>query len=218
MITVSKSENLVPAALIFLSIVPILAGGERLLELSFGAELTEDNARFFASPTPVTIHILSVSLYCILGALQFAPKIRRWNPTWHRKAGRLLIPSGLVAALSGLWMTQFYSPVEFSGPILYWIRILVGSAMAGSICLGLAAIRRRDFLQHSAWMIRGYALGLGAGTQVLTGIAVLVLGLQGELAVNLYMGVGWGINIVVAEWVIRMRSKQASLEFTPIRV
>jgi hypothetical protein len=40
--------------------------------------------------------------------------------------------------------------------------------MAASIVLALVAVRRRDFASHGAWMIRGYAIGLGAGTQVLT--------------------------------------------------
>ena len=43
--------------------------------------------------------------------------------------------------------------------------------MAVSIVLGYAAIRRGDVIQHRAWMMRGYAIGLGAGTQVLTQLA-----------------------------------------------
>ena len=44
--------------------------------------------------------------------------------------------------------------------------------MALAIVLGLAAIRRRDIARHRAWMIRGYAIGLGAGTQALTHAAL----------------------------------------------
>lgn len=40
--------------------------------------------------------------------------------------------------------------------------------MEACIILALLAIRRRDFASHGAWMIRGYAIGLGAGTQLLT--------------------------------------------------
>ena len=36
------------------------------------------------------------------------------------------------------------------------------------LVLGLRAILRRDVPTHRAWMIRAYALGLGAGTQVVT--------------------------------------------------
>ncbi len=54
------------------------------------------------------------------------------------------------------------------GAILYGLRLLFGSAMLLSILLGVAAIRRRDFAQHGDWMLRGYAIGMGAGTQMLT--------------------------------------------------
>ena len=43
-----------------------------------------------------------------------------------------------------------------------------GSAMLVTIVLAFAAIRRRDIARHRAWMIRSYAIGLVAGTQVFT--------------------------------------------------
>ena len=202
----TRADRLVPAALIALSAVPVAAGAVRLVGLAAGAEITPENARFFAAPLPVVLHILSVSLYCVLGALQFAPGFRRRRPGWHRGAGRLLVPLGLVAALSGLWLTQFYPPVEHDGPLLYVIRLVVGSAMVLFICLGFAAIRRRDIARHRAWMMRGYAIGLGAGTQALTHLPwFLFEGIQGELSRALLMAAGWIINLAVAEAVIRNR-------------
>ncbi len=203
----TKANWLVPSTLIALSAVPVVAGAVRLVGLVGGAEITPDNARFFAVPLPVVLHILSVSLYCILGALQFAPAFRRRRPDWHRAAGRLLVPCGLVAALSGLWMTQFYPPVDGDGDLLYGFRLLFGSAWVLFIVLGLAAIRRRDIAQHSAWMMRGYANGLGAGSQALTYLPwFLIVGTPpGELSKALLMGTGWAINLAVAEWFIRRR-------------
>lgn len=200
----ARADRLVPAALIALSVIPVAAGVVRLGELTGGAEITPENARFFAAPLPAVLHILSVSLFCIPGAFQFAPGIRRRRPGWHRGAGRLLVPCGLVAALSGLWMTQFYPPVMGDGPLLYGIRLVVGSAMTLFIVLGFTAIRRRDIARHRAWMMRGYALGLGAGTQALTHLPwFLFPGIQGELTRALLMGAGWVINLAVAEWIIR---------------
>jgi hypothetical protein len=90
------------------------------------------------------------------------------------------------------------------GGILLWtIRILVGSTMAASIVLGFTAIRRRDIAAHRAWMIRAYALGLGAGTQTITqGIGEGLFG-TGSLSTALSMGSAWAINATVAEWIIR---------------
>ncbi|MFC6578148.1 DUF2306 domain-containing protein [Planomonospora parontospora] len=151
----------VPAMLILLSAVPVVAGAARLTELTGGAEITPENARFFAVPLPVVLHIVSVSVYSVLGAFQFAPGFRRRRPGWHRAAGRVLVPSGLVAALTGLWMTVFYPYPAGGSDLLSGIRLVFGTAMALSIVLGFAAIRRRDVVRHRAWMIRGYAIGLG---------------------------------------------------------
>jgi uncharacterized membrane protein len=216
------AEWLVPAALIVLSLIPVIAGAVRITELTGGAEVTPDNARFFASPLPVVLHILSASLYSILGAFQFVPSFRRRRRSWHRAAGWLLIPCGLAAGLSGLWMTLFYPWPEGDGELLYGLRLLFGSAMVLSIVLGIVAIRRRDFVGHGAWMIRGYAIGLGAGTQVLTLLAgELIAGPPNELSRALLMGAAWVINLAVAEWIIRKQparpARPASAVVAPLR-
>jgi uncharacterized membrane protein len=203
----TKSDWLVPAALIALSIVPAVAGTVRLAELAGGGNVTPENARFFAAPLPVVLHIPAVMVYSMLGAFQFSRSFRRRRPGWHRAAGRILIPCGLVAALSGLWMARFYPWPQGDGQALYVERLVFGSAMVASIVLAVDAIRRRDFASHGVWMIRAYAIGMGAGTQVLTHLPwfVLVGAKPGELPRAVLMGAGWAINVVVAEWIIRRR-------------
>src|SRR5687768_1607526 len=86
-----RANWLLPAALLVLSAVPVAFGVVRLVELALGAEITPENARFFAAPVPIALHALSAILFCVLGAFQFAPGFRRRMPSWHRAAGRLLI-------------------------------------------------------------------------------------------------------------------------------
>lgn len=208
------ADWLVPMGLILLSLVPAVGGSFRLAELGLGVETSlPDSERIASAPIPIVIHIVSVVIYSILGAFQFASRKRRrfiWQrPGWHRIAGRILIPSGFIVALSGLWMTQF-SPLPWFdiGP-LYWVRMLVGFGMICSLVLATVAIQRRDFAQHGAWMTRAYALALGAGTQVFTAIPwFLYPSIQSELSRAVMMGAAWLINILVAEWVIwKRRSK-----------
>jgi uncharacterized membrane protein len=194
------------AALLLLSAIPLAAGAIRLTQLAGGAEITPANARFFASPLPVVLHIVGAAVYIILGAFQFAPAFRRRWPGWHRVAGRLVVVCGLLVGLSALWMTLFYPWPKGDGELLYVLRLLFGSAMVISIVLGFTAIRRRDVRRHRAWMMRGYALGLGAGTQALILLAgELTLGPPSELSRALLMGAAWVINLAVAEWIIRKR-------------
>jgi hypothetical protein len=194
----AKPKWLMPAGLIMLSLIPVAAGGVRVAELTGGAELTPENAQFFAMPVPVLLHIFGASLYCVIGAFQFVPSLRRH---WHRRTGRLTVLCGLLAALSGLWLTLFFAdPV---GDLLTGLRLVFGTAMALSIVLGFMAIRRRDVAGHRAWMIRGYAIGQGAGTQVLTQASwMLLVGVPSAFVNALLMGAGWVINLVVAERII----------------
>ena len=63
--------------------------------------------------------------------------------------------------------------------------------MAACLVLGVRAARARDLRAHRAWMIRAYAIGLAAGTQVLTeGVGTALFG-TGEVRGDLAKGAGW---------------------------
>ena len=193
-----------PAGLIALSAVPVLAGALRIRELAGGTEVTERNARFFASPVPVVLHIVGATVFCMLGAFQFVPSLRRHS--WHRVAGRIVLPCGVVAALSGLWMTVFYPSPPGDGDLLFVFRLVFGSAMAVSLVLAFEAIRRRDVRAHRAWVTRGYAIGVGAGSQaVVTLLWTIPAGQPNEVTRALLLAAGWVINLAVAERINRRR-------------
>jgi len=199
-----KGEWRVPAAFIVLCAIPFAAGAYRLVTLATGAEITPENTRFFGAPLPVVLHIICAVLFIVLGALQFVASFRRRHPTWHRRAGRVAVVSGLVVASSALWMTQFYALPAQDGLLLYGFRLLFGSLMAVSLVLAFVAIRRRQIPRHRAWMMRAYAIGLGAGTQAVTLLlGEIVSGKPTVLARALLMAAAWVINLAVAEWIIR---------------
>jgi uncharacterized membrane protein len=205
----SKSSWLVPTGLILLSLIPILAGGARVTELTGGAAETANNSRFLDSPIPVLVHIVSVTVFSLLGAFQFVPALRRRRGGWHRMSGRVLIPAGVLTALSGMWMATFYPHPPGDGDLLLVLRLLFGGAMLMSIALGVRAIARRDFLRHGEWMTRAYAIGVAAGTQALVLIPESIFfGPTNELARAAFMGAAWGINLAVAEHVIRRRTRR----------
>ena len=197
--------------LIALGSIPVVAGMFRLAQLLSGGEITPEHARFFAAPTPVMMHIASVGVFVVAGAFQFAPGFRQRHPGWHRTAGRVLVPCGLIVAISALWMTLSYPRGQNGSAFLDGLNLIFAGAMAASIVSGFAAIRRRDFVRHRAWMIRSYAIGLGAGTQALILIPWgIILGAPGELRA-LLMGAGWMVNLAVAEWLIHRGSSTYGL-------
>ena len=202
----ARTDRWVPLGLVLLAAIPLLAGTARLVEILGGPEAIATDTRFAASPAPVVIHVAAAIGYALLGAFQFSSAIRRRHPGWHRRTGRFLVALGLAVALSALWMTLVFPRKEGTGELLYLFRLLFASGMAGSLILGLAAIRRRDIDRHRAWMTRSYALALGAGTQAFTvGFGEALFG-TGVVRTDLMMGAGWAINLAAAEWLIRRPS------------
>lgn len=209
---------LVPVGLILLSLIPVLGGAVRLSELSGNPVSTPDNARFLVAPVPVVAHIIGASVYCILGAFQFVPSLRE-RRSWHRIAGLILIPTGLIAALSGVWMAVFVTAASSSGAaLLVGLRLAFGLAMAACIIVGAVAIRQRNFNRHGAWMTRAYAIGSAAGTQAIVyAFWTLGAGPADELTEAVLMGTAWAINTAVAELVIRLRSRRFNATHLTIR-
>lgn len=220
-----RAPWLAPTGLILLSLIPVLAGASRITEVTGlgGAALaTEQNARFLDSPVPVLTHIVSATVFSLVGAFQFLPAARHIGPVvrrrrrWHRAAGRILIPAGLLAALSGLWMALFYPHPPGDGTFLLALRLVFGSAMVASIALGIGAIVRRDFIRHGRWMTRAYAIGVAAGTQALLLIpGSMAFGSTDELSRAVLMGAAWVVNLLAAEYLISRRARPAQSRAKP---
>ena len=212
----------VPAALVVLSSIPLIAGSLRLIQLAGGPAVIPADHRFTGLPLALVLHIVGAAVFALVGAFQFVPRLRRRPRGWHRRAGRVVASAGLLVAVSALWLTLLYAAQPGTGDLLYVLRLVVGSATGICLVLGFTAIRRRNVAAHRAWMIRAYALGLGAGTQVFTeGFGEAIFG-TGVLAGDLCKGAAWGLNLAVAEWFIRRpavrrsrRARRAAARRTP---
>jgi len=193
--------------LIALSLVPILAGMHRLARLAGSGTAPKGDLRFFLAPMPVTLHILAATLYCVLGALQFHKPLRLAHPQRHRRLGWISTVAGYLMAATAIWMTLSYPiPIEMQGGLLMVVRMAVATAMAAFLTRGLMAIIGGNVRMHRAWMMRAYALALGAGTQVLLFIppAIFVGEILG-LPRDLLLTAGWLLNLLVAEYLIANR-------------
>lgn len=200
----SRRQWLIPAGLVLLSLVPMGGGAVRVAQLVSGTAVTQENARFFDAPVPVLVHIFGAAVFALLGAFQFVPSLRRGGRGWHRVAGRVTLVAGLAVGLSGLWMSVFYPDAPGDGLPLRVIRLFVSTGMIASLVLAFLAIRRRDVGTHRAWMMRGYALAMGAGTQVFTHVPwALFIGVPVHNVRAVLMAAGWAINLAVVEWILR---------------
>ena len=203
--TVSRREWMLLAVILVYSFVPAVGGLLRIVELGGGPAIMPENLRALANPLPIVLHILSSFLFCILGALQFLPSVRRRYPAIHRTAGRVIAAAGCLSALTGLWMTlAFTFPAELQGVLLYWARIVLSLSMAGLIVWAVITIRLGNVPGHRAAMLRAYAIGQGASTQAVLGIGwMIVVGTEPEGALrDGIMLLAWALNLLIAEILI----------------
>lgn len=206
MMVLKKPEWVLLTFILVYSFLPTFGGLFRVLELAGGPAIAPENLRALAMPFPIVLHILSSFIFCLLGAIQFLPSIRLRQRTAHRVVGRIVAVAGCLSAGSGLWMTHYYSfPISLQGNLLYWVRITLGFLMICFIVWSVLAIRSRNVFQHSAFMLRAYAIGQGASTQTFIGIGWMVLyGTEatGPLR-DVMMVSAWALNLLIAEVFIR---------------
>jgi uncharacterized membrane protein len=194
----------------------VIAGTLRLIQLAGGPAVIPADHRFAGFPLPLVVHIVGATTFALVGILQFVPRFRRRHLAWHRRAGRVLAVAGLLVATSAIWMTLFYEAQPGTGDLLYVFRLVFAPTMIACLVLGVSAAHRRNIPAHRAWMIRAYAIGLAAGTQVFTqGLGAAILG-GGVFAGDLAKGAAWLINLAVAEHAIRRPARRRrALSFTP---
>lgn len=203
----TRKDWLVPAGLVLLALVPVIAGAVRLQDLASGAS-TPASSRFHDNPVPVAIHIVSATWFALAGAFQFAPALRRRN-RWHRWSGRSVGPMGVFAALSGIWMTLVYPWANADGEAVFVARLIFGTGMAVALVLGVTTILKGDIAAHKAWMLRAYAIGMAAGTQVFTHLPWFILVGQPTEGPRAVMMIGaWMINLAIAEWLIARETRR----------
>lgn len=194
------------AIILVYSFIPTVGGLFRIPELLGGPAIVPVNPRAVSDPVPIILHILGSFLFCLVGALQFLPSLRRYRPGLHRKLGRVVAAAGCVSALTGLWMTHVYAfPQALQGPLLYWARIALSLSMFGLIAWAIVTIRSRDVARHRAAMLRAYAIGQGASTQTALFIIAMAVSETELLGFprDAVMVLAWGINIAIAEILIR---------------
>ncbi|MER3388696.1 MAG: DUF2306 domain-containing protein [Microcella sp.] len=191
--------------LLLLSALPVLGGVLRLAE----GRGDRDGELLVASLVAIGAHIVAMSLFCVLGAFQFSPALRTRH-SWHRAAGLVLIPAGFIAALSSIWLAVFFGgpPEEFA---LAMVRLVVAVPMIAFLACAVVAITRRNVVAHGAWMTRAYAIAVSGGTQaLLVALWSIPVGDVDSVAETWLVAAGFAINSLVAEGIVRRRSRTRS--------
>jgi uncharacterized membrane protein len=162
-------------------------------------------------------HVFTATVALVLGPLQFVPAIRA-RRRWHRRIGGTyllvgVLPAALTAVPIALLSGRIVTQVGLVVPAVGWL-------VTG--WLAIRAIRRGDVDAHRAWMTRNYALTFLAVTaRIVVPVVLLTLLVTGTVAradastaaaalIPIGQVLGWMINLVVAEVLIRRRAAARS--------
>lgn len=204
-----RSGWAITVGFLVLSVIPALGGVLRLASFSGVSAPQADHARFAAHPWVLAAHIVTALLFSAAGALQFAPALRRGSRV-HRVLGLVLVPSGIVGALSGVATMIVFAPSPTQGAALHALRIVSAALLLGFIVRGALAIRAKDFAAHGEWMKRAYAIGVAPGVQAFALGVFMAIDGDTKLANTLGMAAGWAISLAVAERSIRASRARAT--------
>lgn len=192
----------VPAALYFGTLLTIVLALVQAVQIPLGA-LPEDSLRLTAAPVWHFMHVLGGATFGILGPIQFGRVLMRKYGQLHRVMGRVFVAAGAMISLSSLsllWhFPDAYSVAVNSG------RLLFGIALGAALVMAMLAIRKRDFARHRNWMIRAYAIGMGA--TAVTMVFFPIYAITGEAPTGLVSDIiflgSWTACIVFAEALVR---------------
>jgi hypothetical protein len=162
--------------------------------------------RYVEHPFLTYFHVVSGLVFMLLLPLQFVPRIRNKWIGFHHISGRIVVVSGIVAALSGI-AYGLITPIRV--PLLATAAVLFGLLLLLALGKAMYHILRREIALHREWMIRAFAIALGISTIRMIVMSCLVLT---DMDIKEFYGIsfwiGWPLNVVVAEiWIRTTRKK-----------
>jgi uncharacterized membrane protein len=159
-------------------------------------------------------HIFTATVALVLGPLQFMARVRA-RRRLHRTIGRTyllagVLPSAVATIPVAIWSGRPVTQIGLTTAAVLW---LVTGALA------YRAARRRDFAAHRAWMMRNYALTfLAVTSRILVPLMLLAqipfgtvaagsIGERAPTMIPIGQTLGWIVNLVVAELLIRRSAR-----------
>lgn len=100
-------------------------------------------------------HLFAAVPLLLIAPLQFSRRVRMRWPFWHRRAGQVYLVGALIGSLLAVYLGI---TIKYEGsriPLALFGIVWFAFSVAAWVCA-----RRRDFVAHERFMIRGYALAM----------------------------------------------------------
>lgn len=124
----------------------------------FSDALYQQELNLATSPIANISHRIFGLVFYVIGMAQFNRRFRAKNPALHRWCGRLYM---VLAVLVVITATILAFRHAFAGQIEQIMTLLLSALFGGFTIIGLVMARRKNFVAHREYMIRGFATTLG---------------------------------------------------------
>jgi hypothetical protein len=158
------------------------------------------------------IHVFTGMLTIIAGFTQFSKTILRKYPRLHRTMGYIYVIDVLLITGPAAFVMSLYANGGLSARISFTILSVL---WIGFTAAALIYAFRKKFILHKQFMIRSYALTLSA---------ISLRAWKVVIASNFHIApmdryriiawLGWGLNLIIAEIIIRQQKKKSPLRET----
>ncbi|WP_071675562.1 DUF2306 domain-containing protein [Nioella nitratireducens] len=174
--------------------------------LPFGVEATMSFVAHHLDGRALALytHIGLAPVALILMPLQFTARLRGHRPRLHRRMGRVY---GLVILLAGVAGLSLAAGTT-AGPVAGLGFAILALLWLGTTGRAVWLAMQRRIVAHRAWMIRSAALTFAAVTLRLY-LPFLEAGFGFDIGYVIVAWLCWVPNLLVAEWLIRRRPRQA---------
>jgi uncharacterized membrane protein len=182
----------------------------QIIQIPLGA-LPPESSRIATTPISHCAHVASGVIFGVLGPLQFGRVLAQKYGRLHHIMGRTFVIAGVFLSLSSLSLLwHFPNPTAV---LLDLGRLVFGIGLGVALCLAMVAIRARDIPRHRNWMIRAYALGMGATLVSIVFLPIFLIagtpptGLVSDL---IFIG-SWAACVVFAEVMVRRLNSRRTI-------
>ena len=193
---------------IVLSVISLLvAGAIRLSDMTQDPPPTDAfGVRYIQHPWIALLHMVPGLLFLTLAPLQFVARIRQQRIGVHRWLGRVLATCAMITGVFAL-VVSFGFPA-FGGISTQAATIFFGAIFLFALAKAIRHIRKKEVSRHREWMIRVFALAMGAAS--IRGFIGLFMGLSDYSLEQIFgtsFWLGFGVNLLIAEvWIHQTRA------------
>jgi uncharacterized membrane protein len=151
------------------------------------------------------IHVYSSLFVLFAGFTQFSKQLLRTMPSLHRLLGYGYVLNILCITGPASLIMGFYANGGTTSRIAF---VLLAVLWLYFTWKALVLAKEKKFLEHRKFMIRSFALTLSAITLRAWKYAINnTVTLPPMDVYRIIAWLGWGVNIIVAEWYIRVKLK-----------